>query len=107
MINSFDDLKHALEFASIENHYFVNKAFFETENYLLENVDKFRKIPAILIHGRYDVVCPLKNAWDLYRAWPEAQLHIVPEAGLSAWEPGILDKLVEATEAFKALKVED
>lgn len=99
----FDDAKHALEFARIENHFFVNKAFFETDNYLLENADKIRHIPGVLVHGRYDVVCPVKNAWDLARAWPEAQLHIIPDAGHSAWEPGIQAKLLEATEAFKAL----
>lgn len=106
MIDAFDDPKHALEFARIENHYFVNKAFFETPNYLLENVDKIRQIPGVIVHGRYDVVCPVKNAWDLSKAWPEAQLHIVPDAGHSAWEPGIQEKLVEATEAFKALPQE-
>jgi proline iminopeptidase len=106
MVTAFDDDKHALEFARIENHYFVNNAFFETDNFLLENAEKIRKIPGIIVHGRYDVVCPPKNAWDLHRAWPESQLHIVPDAGHSAWEPGIQDKLVEATEAFKALPPE-
>jgi len=106
LVDSFDNPKHALEFARIENHYFMNKAFFETDNYLIENADKFRQIPGVMVHGRYDVVCPVKNAWDLKQAWPEAQLHIVPDAGHSAWEPGIKDKLIEATEAFKALPVE-
>lgn len=106
MVDSFDDAKHALEFARIENHYFVNKAFFETDNYLLENAEAYRNIPGVIVHGRYDVVCPVKNAWDLHMAWPEAQLHIVPDAGHSAWEAGILDKLIEAADAFKALPVE-
>ena len=103
MIDSFDDPKHALEFARIENHYFTNNAFFDSPNFLLENIEKIRQIPGVIVHGRYDVVCPAKNAWDLHKAWPEAQLHIVPDAGHSAWEPGIQAKLVEATEAFKAL----
>ena len=107
MVDGFDDAKHALEFARIENHYFVNNAFFETDNFLLENVEKIRHIPGVIVHGRYDVVCPVKNAWDLHRAWPEAQLHIVPDAGHSAFESGIQDKLVEATEAFKALPAEE
>ncbi len=107
LIQSFDDPKHALEFARIENHYFINKVFFESDNYLLENVEKMRQIPCVIVHGRYDVVCPVKNAWDLHKAWPEAQLHIVPDAGHSAWEPGILDKLVQATDAFKDLPAED
>jgi proline iminopeptidase len=106
LVASFDNPKHALEFARIENHYFMNKAFFETDNYLLENADKFRQIPGVLVHGRYDVVCPVKNAWDLHQAWPESQLHVVPDAGHSAWEPGITEKLIEATEAFKALPEE-
>jgi proline iminopeptidase len=105
-IDSFDDTKHAVEFSRIENHYFVNKAFFETDEYLLEQAEKYRKIPGVIVHGRYDVVCPVKNAWDLHKVWPEAQVHIVPDAGHSAWEPGILDKILEATEAFKALPVE-
>lgn len=103
MVSSFDDPKHALEFARIENHYFMNKAFFETDNFLLENVESFRQIPGIIIHGRYDMVCPVKNAWDLHRLWPEAQLHIIPDAGHSAFEAGIQSALVDATEAFKAL----
>lgn len=107
MINSFEDPTHALEFARIENHYFVNNAFFETDNYLLENIEAIRTIPGVIVQGRYDVVCPAKSAWDLHKAWPEAQIHIVPDAGHSAWEPGILDKLVEATEAFKALPADD
>lgn len=106
MINPFDDAKHALEFARIENHYFTNNAFFETPNYLLEHVEKIRQIPGVIVQGRYDVVCPAKSAWDLKKAWPEAQLHIVPDAGHSAWEPGIQEKLIEATEAFKALPPE-
>lgn len=106
LVHSFDDPKHALEFARIENHYFTNNAFFETDNFLLENMEKIRHIPGVIVHGRYDVVCPVKNAWDLYRAWPEAQLNIIPDAGHSAWEAGILDKLVEATDTFKELPVE-
>lgn len=106
LVNAFDDPKHALEFARIENHFFVNKAFFETDNFLLENVEAIRHIPCVMVHGRYDVVCPLKNAWDLHKLWPESQLHIVPDAGHSAYEVGIRDKLIEATEAFKALPVE-
>jgi proline iminopeptidase len=103
MVASFDDPKHALEFARIENHYFVNKAFFETDNFLLENAGNIRHIPGVIIHGRYDVVCPVKNAWDLKSAWPEAQLHIIPDAGHSAFEEGIQSALVDATEAFKNL----
>jgi proline iminopeptidase len=107
LVNSFENPKHALEFARIENHYFHNKAFFETDNYLLEHADQFRKIPGVIVHGRYDVVCPVRNAWDLSQAWPEAQLHVVPNAGHSGFEVGIREKLIEATNAFKALPVEN
>ena len=104
LIKSFESESLALAFARIENHYFMNKAFFETDNYLLENANKLRQIPGVIIQGRYDVVCPIASAWDLHKAWPESQLHIIPDAGHSAWEPGILDKLLEATEAFKSIK---
>jgi proline iminopeptidase len=107
LIVAFDDSKHALEFSRIENHYFVNKAFFETDSFLLEQAEQYRKIPGVIVHGRYDVVCPVKNAWDLHKAWPEAQLHVVPGAGHSAWEPGIRSKLLEATDAFRELPAED
>ncbi len=106
LVSSFDDPKHALEFARIENHYFKNKAFFETDNYLIEQAEKYRGIPGVIVHGRYDVVCPVRNAYDLHQAWPEAQLHVVPNAGHSAYEIGIRSKLIEATDAFKALPAE-
>lgn len=105
-IKDFEEPKLALAFARIENHYFVNGAFFETENYLLENVHKLREKPCIIVQGRYDVVCPMRSAWDLHRAWPEAELVVVPDAGHSALEPGISKELVRATEAFKAIKYE-
>lgn len=91
----------ALAFARIECHYFVNGGFFETESQLLDNVDKIRNIPAVIVQGRYDVVCPAMSAWDLHRAWPEARLEIIPDAGHSAYEPGIVDELVRATDAFR------
>ncbi|HEY8585459.1 MAG TPA: prolyl aminopeptidase [Rhodanobacter sp.] len=90
----------ALAFARIECHYFVNGGFFEHDDQLLRNVDRIRHIPAVIVQGRYDVVCPLRSAWDLHRAWPEAALHIVQDAGHSAFEPGILHQLVEATDRF-------
>lgn len=100
----FEDPRKALPFARIECHYFVNKAFFPSDNYLLENVHKVRKIPAQIVHGRYDVVCPLRSAWDLHKAWPEATLTIVPNSGHAASEPGTRSKLIEATDGFRGLK---
>src|SRR5437762_12302902 len=100
MIEKFSDPEFALAFARIECHYFMNNAFFKSDNYLIENVDRIRQIPGVIVQGRYDVVCPLTSAWDLHRAWPEADLRIIPDAGHSISEPGIIDALVEATDNF-------
>ena len=91
----------ALAFARIENHYFVNRGFFEHDDQLLRGAPGLRAIPAVIVQGRYDVVCPLRSAWDLHRAWPEADLRIVADAGHSAFEPGIAHELVEATDRFR------
>ncbi len=99
-IERFADTEFALAFARIECHYFMNNCFFETDNYLVENVDKIRHIPCVIVQGRYDVVCPMTSAWDLHRAWPEADLQIIPDAGHSITEPGIVDALVNATDRF-------
>ena len=101
MINDFAEPHKALAVARIECHYFVNNCFFETDNYLLENVDRIRHIPGVIVHGRYDVVCPVMSAWDLHKAWPEAELKIIPNAGHAATEPGIADALVRATDSFR------
>jgi proline iminopeptidase len=90
----------ALAFARIENHYFVNRCFFERDRWLLEHVDAIRSIRAVIVQGRYDVVCPAESAWELHRAWPEADLRIVGDAGHSAFEPGITHELVSATDRF-------
>lgn len=100
-IEEFDEPELALKFARIECHYFMNNAFFKTNNYLLENITKIRQIPAVIVQGRYDVVCPMRSAWDLHLAWPEAQLQIIADAGHSAGEPGIRSGLIKATDAFK------
>jgi proline iminopeptidase len=86
-------------FARIECHYFVNGGFLR-EGQLLEEVGKIRHIPGVIVQGRYDVVCPATSAWDLHRAWPEADLVIVPDAGHSAREPGIAAALRHATDRF-------
>ena len=90
----------SLAFARIECHYFVNAGFLETEDQLLRNIDRVRGIPGVIVQGRYDVVCPAVSAWDLHRAWPEADLRIAADAGHSAYEPGILHELVSATDRF-------
>ena len=90
----------ALALARIEAHYFVNRGFFTHENQLLDGVDKIRHIPAVIVQGRYDVVCPIGTAWELHRRWPEADFRIVGDAGHSAFEPGIMAELVGATQRF-------
>lgn len=90
----------ALAFARIECHYFVNGGFFEVEDQLLRDVGKIRHIPATIVQGRYDVVCPPQSAWDLHRAWPESDLKMIPDAGHSAFEPGNIDALVRATDQY-------
>jgi proline iminopeptidase len=78
----------------------VNRGFFAHENQLLDGVDKIRSIPAVIVHGRYDVVCPIDTAFELHRRWPEADFKIVQDAGHSAYEPGITAELVAATDRF-------
>ncbi|HXZ55718.1 MAG TPA: prolyl aminopeptidase [Burkholderiales bacterium] len=90
----------ALGLARIEAHYFTNNIFL-AENALLENAARLRGMPGVIVQGRYDMVCPLVSAHELHRAWPGADYRIVPDAGHSAWEPGILGALVDATERFK------
>ena len=91
----------ALAFARIECHYFMNGGLFDAERELLEERgDASAEIPAVIVQGRYDVVCPMESAWALHRAWPEAELRIVPDAGHSAIEPGNLHELVTATNRF-------
>lgn len=83
--------------ARIETHYFVNHGFFRSETELLDLVPRIRHIPAVIVHGRYDVVCPLVSAFELAARWPEAELRVVPDAGHSAFEPGIARELIAAT----------
>ncbi|MEQ8798595.1 MAG: prolyl aminopeptidase [Salinisphaeraceae bacterium] len=97
---AFSNDSFALAFARIECHYFIHRGFFERDDELLRGVDRIRHIPAVIVHGRYDVVCPLRNAWDLHQVWPEADLRIVPDAGHSAFEVGNRDELVAATDRF-------
>jgi len=100
VIDHFEESHHALAMARIECHYFMHNCWLE-ENQLIRDVPKIRHIPTWIIHGRYDVICPVKNAWDLHQAFPEAVLQIVPDAGHAYDEPGILHALLEATDACK------
>jgi proline iminopeptidase len=100
LVAKMGNAEFAIAFARIEAHYFVNNGFFEDPEQLLRDVSKLQHIPAVIVQGRYDVVCPAESAWDLSRAWPEAKLVIVPDAGHSAMEPGTLSELVGATDTF-------
>jgi proline iminopeptidase len=102
MVARYGSDEFADAFARIECHYFVNNGFLRP-NQLLDDVHKIRNIPGVIVQGRYDVVCPIKSAWDLHRAWPEAELQIVADAGHAASETGIMSKLVEATDRFADL----
>lgn len=99
MIAQFGDAHFALAFARIENHYVVHKGFME-EGQLLTNAGRLKDIPGVIVQGRYDLATPAKSAWELHQAWPQAQLYLVEGAGHAYNEPGILDKLIEATDRF-------
>lgn len=101
VIEEFTEPEKAIALARIECHYFINNCFFDTDNHLVENIDRIRHIPAVIVHGRYDIICPFMNAWELHKAWPEASLEIIANAGHAATEPGIVDALVRATDSFR------
>ena len=103
LVKKFGGGRFADAFARIEAHYFVNRGFMKPDDRLLRDIRKIRKIPGVIVQGRYDVVCPIRSAWDLHRAWPEAKLVIVPNAGHSMTEPGIRSALIEETERFARL----
>ena len=90
----------SLAFSRIECHYFVNGGFLTRPNQLIEEVGRIRHLPCVIVQGRYDVVCPIQSAWELHRAWPESDLRVVPDAGHSAFEPGIIHELISATDQF-------
>jgi proline iminopeptidase len=96
----FSEDYYALAFARIESHYFVNRGFFDTDDQLLRNAGRLKDIPGVIVHGRYDVVTPVKNAFDLASAWPQADLRVVPDAGHAMTEPGIVHELIAATRIF-------
>ncbi|MFI1919476.1 prolyl aminopeptidase [Nocardia sp. NPDC020380] len=94
------DPRFALAFARIENHYFVNHGFLD-DGQLLRDIDRIAHIPGVIVQGRHDIVCPAVSAWDLHQAWPNSELHMVPDAGHAAAEPGITHHLVEATDKYR------
>jgi proline iminopeptidase len=92
--------RFAIAMARIECHYFVHRGFLRRDGQLLQDVRRIRTIPAVIVQGRYDVICPVRSAWDLHRAWPEAELRVVDDAGHSAFEHGNARELVRATDRF-------
>jgi len=99
LVEEMTDPAAATAFARIENHYFMHGGWFE-EGQLIDGVDAVRGIPAVIVQGRYDVCTPIMTAWDLHRAWPEAEFVVVPDASHSASEPGIARALRAATDGF-------
>ena len=97
---SHGDEAFALAFARIENHYFVNGGFFDADDQLLRDAGRIAHIPGAIVHGRYDVVCPVQNAWDLHKAWPGSELVITPTAGHSGFEAENVDSLMRVTDRF-------
>ncbi|MFV8752854.1 prolyl aminopeptidase [Nannocystaceae bacterium ST9] len=95
-----EDPSFTLPFARIECHYFVNAGFLEHETQLLDDCAGIQAVPTTIIHGRYDVICPVRNAWELHRRLPQSLLEIVPDAGHSAFEPSVISALVRATDRY-------
>ncbi len=100
-VNKGEKDEFAIAFARIETHYFVNGGFLYRENQLFEDAFKIKEIPTIIVQGRYDVICPIKSAWELHKLLPNSKLEIIPDAGHSCSEPGIIDGLVRATDEFR------
>lgn len=101
VVDYFSDPYVALSVARIEAHYFINKSFMRP-NQLLEDAGRLKDIPGYIVHGRYDVICPVQQAWALHQVWPEAELHIIADAGHAVSEPGITQQLVEITDSLAA-----
>jgi len=96
----FENPDYAAAFARIEAHYFVHRGFLDSDDQLLRDAVRIRNIPGVIVQGRYDMVCPMRSAWDLHKVWPQSQLRIVADAGHSAMEVGITRELVGATDRF-------
>jgi proline iminopeptidase len=101
LVEQFGNAHFALGMARIECHYFVNDCFIEP-NQILDQAARLRQVPGVIVQGRYDVVCPMAQAYALHQAWPQSRIEIIGAAGHSAGEPGIVDALVRATDTFAA-----
>jgi len=92
--------QYAIAFARIESHFFVNGGFFDSDDQIIRNLDKIRHIPCVMVQGRYDICTPMQTAWDIHKAWPEADFRLVGDAGHTSLEPGIVHELILATDRF-------
>ncbi len=99
-VEGFGNRSFAIAFARIECHYFINGGFFEFDDQILRNINRVTDIPAVIVQGRYDVITPIKTAWELHQSWPGSILNIIDDAGHAASEPGIVSALVDATNKF-------
>ena len=99
VLDHFTNAHTALSLARIECHYFMHDSFLEP-NQILRDAYRLKDIPGVIVHGRYDMVCPVESAWELHQAWPQAQLNIVPGSGHAASEPGTTHALIEAADAM-------
>jgi len=97
LVDYFSDPYVALSVARIESHFFVNQSFLEPDQ-IIEDAHILKDIPGYIVHGRYDVICPVQQAWDLHKAWPESELNIIADAGHAVSEPGITQRLIEITD---------
>ena len=100
-VAAFGEPRYAVAFARIEAHYFENRGFFESDGQLIKNARRLKDIPGVIVHGRYDLCTPISTAWELHKAWPEAEYRVAPDSGHAMTEPGIIAELVRATEGFK------
>ncbi|MEM9837570.1 MAG: prolyl aminopeptidase [Pseudomonadota bacterium] len=99
-MDSFSNDRFAIAFARIENHYFTETGFFEYDGWIIDQAPKLAGIPGTIVQGRYDVVTPMKSAWELHQRWPGSVLKVIPDAGHAASEPGIVAALVSATDSY-------
>ena len=103
LMDKFAEDRHAEAFARIECHYFVNKGFFEHDDQLIRDARALKGIPGVIIHGRYDVVCPFETAWLLHKNWPGSELKVSPDSGHAMSEPTNRTALLDATDRFADL----
>lgn len=92
---------YARAFSRLENHYFINHGFLDTDNWIVNNIDRIAHIRATVVQGRYDMICPPRSAWALTQAWPASELRLIPHAGHALSEPGISGELVRVTNTLR------